>query len=453
MPNFQRVFLLAALASCLSFAGCLKKKETLSQQGTGTSSEPDKLLYDRAMNDIQHGRYTEGRLTLQTLINTYPDSEYLAKATLGVADSYFKEGGTTGYTQAVAEYQNFITFFPFLDEASYAQMQIGMTHYRRMEKPDRDRNEAIEAEGAFQTYLQKYPDSPLSAQVQQRLREVQEVLAEGDFRVADFYYIRRVDRASAARLIDLVNRYPLYSEADRANWMLGSIYERSEHSEIAAQYYTRLVKDYPLSPLAGLAKDKLVKFGAPVPQPDPTAMARMQKEQETPRARVGLLSRPGVLFKSNPDVRMAARSGAPTMTPEDSENTETLSPGTLTVVGAGTGAPTGTGAFVETVTPGSPGSILPASGAGASGAAGGTPPVTNNSGAATSGAASSGTGTSGAATGSTDASGGSTPAPSSAATGDASQPPANANSSDQSNDPKNESSSKKKKGVHKILPF
>jgi outer membrane protein assembly factor BamD len=442
MPTFKRVLLLAALLSCLPVAGCFKKKNTLSQKGTGTSSEPDKLLFDRATADVQHGRYTEGRLTLQTLINTYPDSEYLAKATLGVADSYFKEGGTTGYTQAVAEYQNFITFFPFLDEAAYAQMQIGMTHYRRMEKPDRDRNEAIEAEGAFQTYLQKYPNSELGWQVQQRLREVQEVLADGDFRVANFYYIRRVDRASAARLIDLVNRYPLYSEADRANWMLGSVYERSEHNEIAAQYYTRLVKDYPLSPLAAVAKDKLVKFGAPVPQPDPTSMARMQKEQDTPRARVGLLNRPGTLFKTGPDVRMAARSGAPNMTPEDSENTETLSPGTLSVVGgAGGSATTGTGAFVETVTPGSPGSIVPAAGAA-------VPAAGAGNGANANPAASD----SGAATTSTDTSG-STTTGSAAATGDGSQPATDANSSSQSSDPKNESSSKKKKGVHKVLPF
>ena len=200
MLQHKRIWLLAGLASCIVLAGCGQQKTILSQRGTGTSSEPDKVLFDRAVTDIQHGRYSEARLTLQTLINTYPDSEYLAKAKLGVADSYFKEGGTSGYTQAVAEYQDFITFFPFLDEASYAQMQIGMTHYHRMEKPDRDRNEAIEAEGAFQTYLQKYPNSELTAEVQQRLRDVQEVLAEGDFRVAYFYYLRHVDRASAARL-------------------------------------------------------------------------------------------------------------------------------------------------------------------------------------------------------------------------------------------------------------
>ena len=46
------------------------------------------------MNDIKHGRHEVGRLGLQTLINTYPDSEYLAKAKLAIADSYFKEGGS-----------------------------------------------------------------------------------------------------------------------------------------------------------------------------------------------------------------------------------------------------------------------------------------------------------------------------------------------------------------------
>ncbi len=65
--------------------------------------------------------------------------------------------------------------------------------------------------------------------------------------------------------------------------MLGQIYERNERKDFAAYFYTRIVKDYPLSPLAADAKGKLTKLGAPIPQPDPTALARMQKEQNTPR--------------------------------------------------------------------------------------------------------------------------------------------------------------------------
>ena len=69
--------------------------------------------------------------------------------------------------------------------------------------------------------------------------------------------------------------------------MLGQIYEKGEHNDIAARYYARIVKDYPLSSLAGDAKNKLVKFGVPVPPADPTAVARMQKEQAALTVRTG----------------------------------------------------------------------------------------------------------------------------------------------------------------------
>jgi len=330
-------------------------KKDQDAQNAADSAEADKVLYQKAMNDIKHARYDTARLSLETLINTYPDSEYLAKAKLAIADSYYDEGGATGLTQAVSVYQDFITFFPFLEEASYAQMQIAMAHYRRMEKSDRDRSEALEAEAAFQTFIQKYPNTELTPKAEQRLREVQEVLADGDFRIATFYYLRRVDKAAAPRLIDLVNRYPLYSAADRANWMLGAIYERNEHNDMAATYYTRLVKQYPLSPLAAEAKTKLAKFGDPVPQPDPTAMARMQQEQRIPRDRPLFLKRPTEILKSGPNVSTAARVGMPTLTPQSDDATDTLIPGAgLTVVasgGASTGSTGGSGTYVQTVTP------------------------------------------------------------------------------------------------------
>src|ERR1700676_4205792 len=179
-----RALWIAVLATTL-LAGCLGKKKAAPI--AGTSAEPDKVLFAKATEDIKHGRYTVGRLGLQTLINIYPDREYLAKAKLGIGDSYYKEGGTAGLKQAIVEYKDFITFFPFLDEAAYAQLQVGMAHYRQMEKPDRDHAEAVQAEAELQTFVEKYPNSPLAPQAEQRLRETQEVLAEGNCRVARFY--------------------------------------------------------------------------------------------------------------------------------------------------------------------------------------------------------------------------------------------------------------------------
>jgi len=348
--NRVRLLRLAGLlAASLALASCGRRATAAA--GDGSRAEPDKLLYDTAMANIKDGKHEVGRLTLQTLMNTYPESEYLAKAKLAIGDSYYQEGGASGLLQSVAEYQDFITFFPFLDEAAYAQMQIGMAHYRRMEKPDRDSTEAKAAENAFQGLLQKYPDGPIAADGQQRLREVQEVLAEGEMRTALFYYIRGVDRAALARLQRLVNRYPLYSQADRTLWTLGALYERHGGGEEGAtQYYSRIVKDYPLSPLAAAAKEKLAKYGVPVPEPDPDALARMQQEEQTPRRRPGLLGRSLGMLKAGPDVSMAARAGTPTLTPADDESQDMLIRG---IPGGPGGLQSGTGSGVaaETVPP------------------------------------------------------------------------------------------------------
>jgi outer membrane protein assembly factor BamD len=402
-----------ALLTASLLGGCFGRKDTAPVPGA--SAEPDKVLYTKAVDDLKHHRYEVGRLALQTLINTYPDSEYLAKAKLAIGDSYFKEGGGSGLKQSILEYKDFITFFPFLDEAAYAQLQIGMAHYLQMEKPDRDHTEAVEAEAEFQTFVEKYPKSPLLPQAEQRLREVQEVLAEGNFRVAQFYYIRGAYRAAGDRLLELTKRYPLYSRADQANWMLGQIYEKIEHNEIAARYYSQIVKDYPLSPLAGDAKARLTKFGVPIPPADPAALARMQEEQAA-GGHPGFLRRSLGIFSSHPDVSMASRSGEPTMTPASESGDETVTLGPRPTMTVGVAGGPGNSATVETVTPGSQSSV--------SQPAASTPdpaPIPSNATANAGGSAA-------AAVVNTN-----TPAP-----------PA---------DKSKESTSKKKKGIHRILPF
>jgi outer membrane protein assembly factor BamD len=339
--------LFGMLAVSTMLLSCGRKAGAPSADAT---AEPDKVLYESSMAEIKKNRLEVGRLGLQTLMNTYPDSEYLAKAKLGIADSYYKEGGATGMTHAVAEYEDFITFFPFLDEAAYAQMQVGMAHYDRMEKPDRDRTEALAAEAAFQTLLRKYPEGPIAEQGRQRLREVQEVLAEGEMRTAQYYFIRGADRSAAGRLQRLVTRYPLYSHADQAQWDLATLYERHGNAaEISTQYWARIVKDYPLSPIADDAKEKLKKYNFPIPDPDPEAMARMQKESEVERGRPGMFGRTFGMLKSGPDVSTAARFGEPTMTPfNDDENTTTLGfPSPVAGTAGGT-----TGVSAQTITPG-----------------------------------------------------------------------------------------------------
>lgn len=337
------------------------------------AAEPDKILYDRAQRDLKGGRYTEGRLALQTLINTYPDSEYLAKAKLAVADSYYKEGGTASLTQSIQEYNDFQTFFPFLDEAAYAQMQVGLAHYKMMEKADRDKTQAEAAEDSFQAFLLKYPQSPLAPKAEQYLRDVQEVLADGDYKVAYFYYRKFDYRASAARLVELTDRYPLYSQNDDALWMLGDIYSRAKQvskneddknhwGDLSAKCYEKIVRDYPLSKLAPDAKARLTAMGKPVPSADPDAVIRMQKQQlyERQHHQSVVVKLPLGMLKGSPDVSDAAHTGTPQMNPPTDviSATDILRPGaqgpSFTVTGgsaSGGSSANGSGSSSDVETP------------------------------------------------------------------------------------------------------
>lgn len=452
--------LLASASPCSAQIFHKKKKPNKSTEASNTA-EPDKQLYNKAMDDIKHGKQEVGRLSLQTLINTYPDSEFLAKAKLAIADSYYKEGGTSNTTQAVAGYKDFIVFFPFMPEAAYAQMQVAMAHYNQMPKPDRDSDHARLAEEEFQTFLQKYPNDPLVPQAQQRLREVQEVLAEGQFRIGYYYYVKGDRRASVGRLASLTRRYPLYSKSDTALWMLADIFEKSERKDIAGIYYAQIVRNYPLSKRTADAKGKLKSFGVPIPQPDPKAVAWMTAEQNAPRLHEGLMHKSLGIFHPGPDVHMAAVSGTPQMEPESS----TLS-GTDILSGRATGTGAGKSGIVATVVPGeaAPSGTPPAgaatedvSSAPASDSANSAAPATDTPTAtipdAAAPAAGDGTAASppatDAATGDPAKTDGSAPGTNPAAT-DSAKPASTPPAADSKNQ---KESSSKKKGLRKLIPW
>src|SRR5258706_11327600 len=112
MPRYILVVLVMAglLTSC-SF-----KRKKYDNPITKDTKQPDKVLYDKAIADIEHSRFEIARITLNTLINTYDQSEFLAKAKLAVADSWYREGGTAGLAPDPTGDKELIPFFPPIEK-------------------------------------------------------------------------------------------------------------------------------------------------------------------------------------------------------------------------------------------------------------------------------------------------------------------------------------------------
>src|SRR5262249_23005742 len=154
-------------------------------------NEPDKDLYVTARKELDHAHYDRARLLLNTLINTYPDSEFLPQAKYATAESFYNEGTKAMLEQADAAFRDYIIFFPETDKTDDAQLMVAMTHIRQLQKADRDSTQARLAEVELKKMIKEYPDSDLLDEAKDKLRAVQEQLAKGVSGIAHQYYIRK----------------------------------------------------------------------------------------------------------------------------------------------------------------------------------------------------------------------------------------------------------------------
>jgi outer membrane protein assembly factor BamD len=290
---------------------------------------PDKQLYDKAITLMGKGHFDVARLDLQTLLNTYPDSEYQMRAKLAIADSWYREGGTAALTQAEAEYADFRVFFPNAPEAAEAQMRIGDIYFRQMDKPDRDYSKATHAEEEYRRMLTDYPDSSLVPEAKQRLREVQEALATREAEIGAFYATHANWPATIARYQTVVDSYPQYSHMDDVLVGLGDAYEtqaryirtlklpeaakarlEKDYDDQAAAAYRRVVLEHAASPHVEDARDRLAAMNLPIPKPTPEQVAA-SAALENSRRQYRLQDRLGLLILHKPDVVQAATMGDP----------------------------------------------------------------------------------------------------------------------------------------------
>jgi outer membrane protein assembly factor BamD len=309
----------------------VKKEKKLDPLVGKDAQLPDKQLYDKAIAQTKSGHFDIARLDLQTLLNTYPDSQYMMRAKLAVADAWYNEGGSAALTQAEQEYKDFITFFPNVPEAAEAQLRVGDIYFKQMDVPDRDYTKANHAEEEYRTMLKQYPDAPkpIIDEARQKLREVQEVMAEREAELGAFYATHNNLAATIARYQTVIDTYPLYSHMDDVLIGIGDAYEAQatmvrgqklpeaaraklleEYDGKAAGYYRQVILQHPAAPHVEDAKERLASMNLPIPTPTAEQLAASE-ELEGSRAQYNLQKRLAIFFMHKPDTVTSAQTGAP----------------------------------------------------------------------------------------------------------------------------------------------
>jgi outer membrane protein assembly factor BamD len=259
-------FGLLALGFLVTVVACGGKQDI----PTGVT-EADKFLFERGTEELNKRRWFTARQYFTRLVDNYPQSPHRPDAKLGIGDSYLGEGTTETLAQATSEFREFLNYFPTHRRADYAQYKLGYVHYARMRGPARDQTETRAAIAEWELFVQRYPNSPMMAEVRSKLREARDRVATSEYQVGLFYYRQGWYPAAVDRFKDLLGQDPLYTSRDAVYYYLGESLIKSGAPAEALPYFDRLVREFETSEYLLRARSRLDEHKSttsPAPAPE-----------------------------------------------------------------------------------------------------------------------------------------------------------------------------------------
>jgi len=277
MRSVKLLFVALSIALIASACGGGKAKNKVALEDAKPGRDLE--LFREGVTAIRKGSYDQGRMLINTSINTYPDSPMIRVAKLTIADSFYMEGGGKNLAQADVEYNEWLQFFPDDPLAVEVMMKRAEIHMRQVIAYNRDTTHARQAERQLKEILKLHPATEKKPEIEARINEIQEYLAMHELDVARFYYERRQSaQAAQMRTEEILNKYPAFSKFDEALYLHARALSDQEDTDTAAQDLSRLIVNYPHSEFRDKAEAMLKKWNKAVPQPDPTKIAEAPPE-------------------------------------------------------------------------------------------------------------------------------------------------------------------------------
>jgi outer membrane protein assembly factor BamD len=255
----QRTRWAAAIAALVLIAGCASSTKKPDKITTELLTSPKEVLFDKGKALFDKKRYDQGRKYLNFVFETYPNEKEGRQALLLVADSYFRQGGATGYTEARFRYRDYLNRYPGAPQRDYARYQFSVCYDKEHEKPDRDQTSTRAALEQYRVLLQEFPDSAYVSVARERIRRLTDALADHEFFVGYFYVRKGAPGAALSRFTSIEQRYPDYAGKDRLFYYEAEALKRLGRGEEASRYYSRVIEEFPASQYAKMARGRTGK--------------------------------------------------------------------------------------------------------------------------------------------------------------------------------------------------
>jgi outer membrane protein assembly factor BamD len=270
--------LIVVLIACFFLVSCGAKN--VKKQGPGE-------LYVDGVNLMKQEEYAKAVGKFAEVTENYPFDPLALVAAVKLGDAYF---GKKDYVMAASTYENFVSAHPEDENAPYVLLRLGESYENLSLSIDRDQANTLKAIEKYTFLKNRYPRSNYSKQVDERMKRLEQKLADREMYVGEFYYRTNQYNAAIVRLEYYLKKYPNASGRDKAYFYISSSYKELASAEKADYYTEKLKAEFPKSIYARttIRERKTLKLADSQPaEPSGIKRKRLKPAGEQEQAKAG----------------------------------------------------------------------------------------------------------------------------------------------------------------------
>jgi outer membrane protein assembly factor BamD len=194
--HLSRALALVLLAGGVTACGGVRDRSDVQYV-----EEPAKLLYNRAADALDRGRYQRALTMFEEVERQHPHSSWARRAMLMESYTHYQ---AQAYDDSIEDAQRFISLHPGNESAPYAYYLIAICHFERIMDVGRDQGTTERALAALNDVVRRYPDSPYARDSRLKLDMVYDQLAGKEMTIGRFYLQRDQHLAAINRFRNVI---------------------------------------------------------------------------------------------------------------------------------------------------------------------------------------------------------------------------------------------------------
>lgn len=239
--------LLYSLLSLLLLNGCAGALRELSDK------TPKELLKD-GVAYIRVDNYPDAKISLNKIMEDYPDSPEKVMASLLLAEVHYKNDQ---FEESKFMFKSFLGLYPVHRLADRAYFFMAMSDFKLMDIETRDQTFAQNALEEFESFLKTFPNSKYRALVETKRKQCLESLARNQMEIGKFYFRTSSFHSAISRFQQLMSTYPDQPFMDEVLFLLGESFYNEQNFERAKLNYQELIRKFPRSEFVQEARTRL----------------------------------------------------------------------------------------------------------------------------------------------------------------------------------------------------